>query len=377
MSRAVVQLLVSILLFAGTAGAQAPTALKLKPATVTHPEEFSAITSVRELGDGRLLVTDPRERRMVVLDFGTGAARRVGREGRGPGEFIVPAPLHALAADSTLMFDLSGRRFLLLHRDSVVATIPPDDPAVQEASGWVAGADAQGRILTRSTAPPRDGVTEVTARDSLPVVLVARATGRTDTVARIRPLPRRNVVTRDAQGRIASASSTQVGILQVEEIPLLFTDGALAIVRADPFRVDWRSPAGRWTLGAPLPVPRIRIDARERAAYVERNKARYTPSANPGAPPPAKPPVAGEFPENLPPFVNGGAMAGPDGLLIVRRSSSADFTDSHYFIIDRQGRLLGELRLPATELVVGAGPRALYVSVRDEDDILRVRRHPW
>ena len=50
---------------------------------------------------------------------------------------------------------------------------------------------------------------------------------------------------------------------------------------------------------------------------------------------------------------------------------------SHYFVIDRRGRLVGELTLPANEEIVGAGPATLYVAVKDEDDIIRLRRHPW
>ena len=164
----------------------------------------------------------------------------------------------------------------------------------------------------------------------------------------------------------------------------MYSDGRRAdditlVDSRDPasFRVDFRSPAGRWTLGAPLAVNRVKIDARERAAYIERNAASYKPAVPPNPFPVQRVPTAGDFPEFIPPFANGSAMAGPDGLLIVRRSKSADYMQAHYLFIDRQGRLVGELTLPVTEEIVGAGPRTLYLSVKDEDDILHIRRHPW
>jgi hypothetical protein len=70
-------------------------------------------------------------------------------------------------------------------------------------------------------------------------------------------------------------------------------------------------------------------------------------------------------------------VAGPAGLLIIKRHTSADYTGSHYFVVDRAGKLVGELSLPANETVVGAGPKTIYIAVKDEDDVIRLRRHPW
>ena len=84
---------------AAAASAQVPTALKLKPADATHPEEFTQVNSVRELSDRRLLVVDQRDGPVVALDFASGAVRAVGRQGRGPGAYSRPSRLHALGSD--------------------------------------------------------------------------------------------------------------------------------------------------------------------------------------------------------------------------------------------------------------------------------------
>ena len=44
---------------------QAPR-LTLAPATASPPEEFSSLTSARELKDGRVIVSDQRDGRVVV-----------------------------------------------------------------------------------------------------------------------------------------------------------------------------------------------------------------------------------------------------------------------------------------------------------------------
>ncbi|MBL8996206.1 MAG: hypothetical protein JNL44_02725 [Gemmatimonadetes bacterium] len=361
-------------------GAQRPALIKLKPASGQHPEEFTTVFALRELADGRVLVSDSRENRLVVLDFRTGVTKAVGRTGRGPNEYSRAATLFALGADSTLMPDPGSRRWLILAKDSIVVTVPPDDRAVLAVDAFPRAADARGNLLARrERAITEAPIEETTSRDSSAFVMVDRARARQDTIAWAMPLPRRTQQTKNAKGEITSMSVMPIGVLGYEESGTLFPDGWFAIARHRPFRVDWRSPNGTWTKGAPLPVAPIRVDARERSAYMERNAENYRP--RPELPPEfaLKPPTPADFPDIIPPFPSGtgSLIAGPDGVLIIRRTKSADFPASNYFFVDRQGKLLGELALPANETVVGAGQRTLYIAVKDEDDILRLRRHPW
>src|SRR4026208_817372 len=74
----------------------------LGPATGTLNAEFIGITSARELPDGRVLVSDPRDKRIVVGDFRTGSVRQVGRIGNGPREYAFALPIVAIGRDSSL-----------------------------------------------------------------------------------------------------------------------------------------------------------------------------------------------------------------------------------------------------------------------------------
>ena len=378
---------IPILLFIGLAlayspaGAQASAAavprLQLAPATGTHPEEFTFISSLRELSDGRVIASDGRENKLLVLDFRDGSSETIGRVGRGPNEYGMVGSVLPTAGDSSLLGDFMGRRWLLLDGARIVVTVPPDDSALKLTQGFVAGADALGRVMLRTTSQPPVGTSETGIHDSSAVTFISRQTGKVDTVAMVRNNPMRRQVSKNDKGEINFMSIMPVGVLVPREEPVLFADGTLAVLRIDPFRVDWRSVSGVWTRGAPLPIPRLRVDARERAAFLERNAAVYKPSPTPSPLPPREPPKASDFPDFIPPYSAGTQKPGPGGTLIVRRSKSADFMQSHYFVIDRRGRLVGELTLPANEEIVGAGPATLYVAVKDEDDIIRLRRHPW
>lgn len=361
-----------------------PAQITLKPALVTHPEEFTSITSLRELSDGRVIATDGSEQRLVVLDFKAGTAKPIGRPGRGPEEYGRVSMVLPLTGDSSMMLDFMQRRWLLFSGSDIVETVPPDAPSVRAVgNSMVWHSDGLGRVLIVPTGEPPTGVAEVTAKDSAFAILVHRGTTRQDTVTKVREQPRRTQVAKNDKGEVTSMSIMPVGPFTSKEEVVLFQDGAIAVARLDPLRVDWRAPDGRWTRGAPLPVQPIRVDARERDAYLARNAANFKAMEEQQRQFPnmmlPKPPVASDFPEFIPPFPPGvtNVFAGPGGMLMIRRTKSADHPHFNYLVVDRTGRLVGELRLPSNEQVLGHGRGVIYIGAKDEDDILRVRRHPW
>jgi hypothetical protein len=85
--------------------AQEPNRLSLRPPALQFAEEFTAITSVREIAGGRVLVIDERDNRIVVADFVKNTATRIGRVGSGPNEDRRVGRLWPLDGDSTVMVD--------------------------------------------------------------------------------------------------------------------------------------------------------------------------------------------------------------------------------------------------------------------------------
>jgi hypothetical protein len=141
-----------------------------------------------------------------------------------------------------------------------------------------------------------------------------------------------------------------------------------------PYRVDWRSPDGHWTLGKPIPVVPVKIDDREKAAYVAQ-RAQY------GSP------IQGtieDWPAFVEPFTSvepftttPSTQFSPDGKLLVSRTPTADFPYPRYDIINREGVLERQIRLNVGESIMAFGAKAVYVKVRESRVTSHLERRPW
>src|SRR5688572_21860994 len=91
---------------------QEPRAVTLRPADATLGEPFTSVYSIRELADGRVLISDNgQDNRLVVADLASGRVRTVGNVGAGPGEYRAAGRLFPLAGDSTLFIDSPQRGY--------------------------------------------------------------------------------------------------------------------------------------------------------------------------------------------------------------------------------------------------------------------------
>lgn len=352
------------------AGGQSVPQIKLKPANAKLDAEFSMIGTTRELADGRLLVADTKDNKLVAADFKTGALKAVGRVGSGPSEFRRVFPLFAIAGDSTLMQDGGNRRWLMLHRDSIVQTIPATTPVVAAVS-LIASAEQGDRLHMAGYVRPAPNQ-PATPGESAYVLLVRRSTGAVDTVTRIaRAWSEMSVESRNPDGSVRMGTFRQRS-LDGEENAHLMSDGWLAVVRLNPYRVDWRSPAGVVTKGTTLPVPPQPVDLEVKQRYATR-----FPKDDQGRS------VGYERVRDWAAYVApiatfcGCLSEAPDGRLLIRRQVVAPADSTRYDVVDRKGKLSGFVMLSSRERIIGSGNKAVYVAWKDEDDIERIRRHPW
>jgi hypothetical protein len=313
--------------------------------------EFSELASVRELVDGRVLLFDRKEERLVVADFTTGAVRDIARRGQGPAEFEAVFALVPLAGDTTIAADMT-RRWLILVGDSVVRKIVPEHVPPRGASAPL-GADLKGRVLLRVFGA---------STDSTSIVLVDRTSGNAETIAHLAMHGKRTPSPGMAPGRGSVFRISKVP-LEISEESLLFSDGWVAVVRIEPYRVDWRAPDGRWSLGAPLPFRAIRTTAAEKAAYIVR-KPGFRNST--------------EWPDELPPFEAPVTLLGsPDGLLLVKLLQTRAEPALRYDVVDRSGTARRQIVLARNQHILGFGASSIYVVETDNDGIQRLQRHPW
>jgi hypothetical protein len=172
----------------------------------------------------------------------------------------------------------------------------------------------------------------------------------------------------------ARATSSDPSVLAnplnlIHEMPVLANDGWLAVVRIDPYRVDWRSPTGTWALGAPVAVSPVVMNAVEKAAIMQRY-----PTGRGAADPDTYP----HWPVTLPPFTsNQTPIATQDGKLLVRRLPSAGMSEVMYDVFNRRGELVNQVAMGERERIVGFGNGTVYTVLEDSDGLQRIRRHRW
>jgi hypothetical protein len=343
-----------------------PRTIALAPPNATLPAEFTLVTSVRELSGGRLLIVDGSEKRLVVADWSNGGVTQLGRNGSGPGEYIQPSALLAISGDSTILPDAGNGRWLLLSGASIAATVGGDAPAIQRGARLPLGADDRGNVIfTKATGGARAAV--LPRLDSTTLIRFARATSREDTVTMLRARP----ATITVRGPAANPTSVEVTVnpLATGELAALFPDGWIAIARLDPYRVEWIAPDGSRVRGSALPFERVRLDEGERRAFVERQAAKTGRPARDIASFP-------EWPEIVPPFLQGSLLRAPDGRLWIRRAPTAAQPNPPYDVVDRRGMLVGRVAAEKGIDVVGFGRGVVFTVTTDDDGIQHLQRRP-
>lgn len=345
--------------------AQTPV-LRLEPARDSFAHEFTRVSSVRELDDGRLLVVDSRDRTLFVATPASGAVEQLGRTGRGPQEYERPTRLIALSGDSTLLLDPGTRRWLLLAGTRIVGTLAPNDSVVERAGTAVFGADRFDHVVSTSLID-REIVEGDRQRDRVAVRRTNRRTARTDTL----------LVIRGADARV-DVESVSGGVrrnvlelaMSVPEQVLLFPDGWLAVARQRPYRIEWRTASGDSVVGPSLPWADPPVTAAEIELYrqwLEQQLGRNVPA----------PLVGLAFVDVVSPYSTSALQALPNGSLLISRSRWSGSQGTEYDVVDRRGRLAGQVRLPDRIRIVGVGARHVYTVSVDDDGIETLRRHRW
>lgn len=339
------------------------------------PLGFTSIRGVRELSDGRLIVADGGEYRLLVLDWKARNHRAIGRVGDGPGEFRSLSALIALPGDTTMVVDGLARRLLLLERDRYIAAVPADQALhLLQFFALHNGADARGRLLalapipTKSTDRVRAVYTRMTAfAESLLVVRMTRLDKRIDTLAALRGRPwgSGDFVRGDGDRSMRYSVSNP---LSTSEQAWLFADGAVAVLRKEPYRVDWIAPGGQARRGQAIEGMEPRATAADRRFAIDHEYPDLTP-------PVSEHEFTG-WPELLPAFPADALLPLPDGRLGVRRSVTRTQPRPRVDVIDRSGVRVATIVLAAGERLLAFGKACAYVVRKDDDDLERLSCRP-
>jgi hypothetical protein len=376
--------------FASTGQAQQKISLG-KPNAETS-ESFTRIAAIRELPGGKVLVADPQDKVVDLVDFGSGSVTKVGREGSGPGEYALPFALLPLPDGSTLIQDLLNRRFLSVTPEGKPAgflelprppTTGPNNgpgPGIVLGGMQMRGADAKGWLYFEGS-PLLGGAPST---DSVPLLRWDRVHPKFDTLGYVK-LPSGGMQASGGNGQFQVRMGAQKVFAPAESWAVA-GDGRIARIQPNPYRVFWLE-AGKVSAGPVQPYTPIRVTEADKELVREARKknrgilvafgpgggSRTAPPGNVSLPEP-------EFEETMAPFEGGpgrggSVLATPEGEVWVLRTRPASDKTPSYDVFDKTGALSKKVTLNPNSRVVGFGKGTVYVVRTDEDDLQYLQRY--
>ncbi|MBA3853575.1 MAG: hypothetical protein C0503_04115 [Gemmatimonas sp.] len=335
-----------------------------------------------EAADGSLVMYDRVENGLYRVERGVGDAALLSTKGAGPMEYRVAQGIVLGPGDSLWVMDRPGSKAIVLDSEArpVREQRSPISSSAADAigNGWVraisATGDWYGSARAMSFAPTFH------VDDSASVIIWRRATGRTDTLARVgmRPI---DFTSRNAAPRLDAFDPIDAwGV---------FRDGRVMVVRGRDYGIELIEPDGRVTrVGrGPTPfLPLTREDAELTRDSLNRARAevlRMMPmnpmSGQAGATSGGRPPPA--LPDPLPanwPLLRSDEIRidWQDRAWVAVRSAPRDTGGTRYDLFDRDGRYLMAVSVAVGGRVIGFGREAVFVAWPDADELQRVKRHP-
>jgi hypothetical protein len=407
-------ILPSLALLSRFAGAQDSIPVRdVGPIDATSAVTVGFLYGIRELSDGRLLVNDAARRQLLLLDRSLAVVKVIADSTTGAADSYGARPTGIIPylADSTLLIDLGARAFLVIDPAGTVARVmspprPADVGFMWNPSLGTPTFDARGRIVYRTWLmprfqPPEAGKPFVPPEmpDSAPVLRGDFDARSVDTLAWVR-IPRTRIASTPL-GNGGVRLSAKINPMATMDDWTMLSDGAIAILRGHDYHVDWIEPDGRRWSSPKLPFDWRRVSDEEKVTIIDSTKkalerqgvvgsfamtiasghggagaAGHSMTIVPvrpsdGAPPPKSSsnpePVTGsqrpevvapeDLPDYVPPILRSGTMkTAPDGRIwVLPSTSSQSGRGLVYDVIDRQGRLVERVRLPAGRALEGFG----------------------
>jgi hypothetical protein len=401
-----------------------PPVRQLGPVTAVAKEPLGAVSTVRHLPDGRVLVNDIIGRRVVMFDSALATTTVVADTTSATANAYGPRPggLIAYRGDSTLFIDPASLSMLLIDPSGKIVRVM-SAPRAQDVGFLVGGPfgnpgfDRSGRLVYRAPPnfarfggpPPGSGSANRPPQipqmpDSAALVRFDLATRKVDTAIYFKT-PKINMnVSHAPDGGMRVTSSTNP-LPQGDDWALL-PDGTVALVRTKDYHVDWLNADGTVTASPKIPFQWERLTDEGKAAFIDSarvaiEKARasgqfgrdggaqvMTRTVGDGAGPGAQrenttvttaapggglgsplPPLTmvspSELPDYKPAFSPGSTRSDADGNLWVRTSQNINGIPV-YNVINRSGELIDRVQLPQNRVLVGFGPAGVvYLAVRD------------
>jgi hypothetical protein len=366
-----------VLAFALLLQTPAPLLLSLPDLVLAAP--FSQIAGARELPDGRLILTDRLEDRVVVADLATGTLSAIGRAGAGPEEYRRPGRLVPINGDSILLADEGNERLLVLGPDLRIHRTFRLEVRGVATDLWPRGVDDRGRYYVQVPRWAAQGGPYAGHGDSLPVLRAAASGVRPEIVTWV-------VALADPPGEVRHG---------LPYIPFSPQDGwtvngagEVIVVRAGDYHVERLGAAGAQR-GSPVAFVPLPVTAADKRAYM-RN---FLENSGMGGRGTTGGSAVGNVPAEMmtdesitrlvamnpfatvkPPITDRAPILAPEGMLWVERSTPLG-APATYDLFDREGKVVRKVTLPAGRRLLLVGRAGIYLVATDADGVERVERY--
>jgi hypothetical protein len=344
-------------------------------------EPYSLVTSVREAGQGLVVVVDGLDGDVSSVNFASGERNPVGRQGSGPGEYRAPGAVFRVHGDTIWVLDAAQQRITTFLPDlsaGIPFRMPLFDAESMTASMAPFHTDDAG--LVYSNALPVSGGQGMQIPDSVEVVRFdPRADGERAVLAKLR-FPTSGTPEMHVEGTVIKYKMEFPGLVTADSWAV-FPDGRLAIVHGADYSVEFVSASGERSAPHPIDYERIPVSqadqdaemAEARRQLAEQSKAaqRTLPagvSIEIDMPPPET------WPSEYPAISPLQAFAAPDGMLWVRRAVPVRLDRERWDVIDPNGTLVARWQLPVRTKLVGVGAGVAYTVRLDDDDLQHLQR---
>jgi hypothetical protein len=262
-----------------------PTVRQLGPVTAVGKEALGAVTTVRALPDGRVLVNDIVGRRVLMFDSTLSTTTVVADTTSATANAYGTRPggLIAYRGDSSLFIDPASLSMLLIDPNGKIGRVM-SAPRAQDVGFLIGGPfgspgfDSQGRLVYRApprfmfTGPPPSGnrpPQPPQIPDSAALVRFDLATRKLDTVTWFKT-PKVSFSVVQAPDGGMRVTSVMNPLPQGDDWTML-SDGSIAIVRGRDYHVDWVGAQGI-TSSPKIPYEWERMSDEQKVAFIDSAK---------------------------------------------------------------------------------------------------------
>jgi hypothetical protein len=330
------------------------------------PGSFGQLSNVVELDSGRVAFADTRDKLFLAAVFATGKVDTFGtrvdaiKPDAAPGEYRFPGWIARLAGDTVALVDFAAIRTTLWNsRGKPLRTL-----SIAPVGGAtpVLAYDGVGngyKIDYKAILDPPPG--QAARPDSVPVLRIALAGGKVDTVAQLG-------APEFGEAKFGEQKQQAAMVFAPNDFFGVLANGSAWVARGRPNRVDWRSPDGTWRVGQSRKFtgePVTQADRDRVLAQVREQGKQYGM--------PQELAIEYPFAKIKPPFDF--ALGRPNGEVWLQRPRGADEAPMVYDVFDNQGTWRREVAFPPGASLAGFGESgAIYASLKNEDGTKTVGR---